>query len=155
SELTEDHNRNTLIVNDVIREARTAGGVCLVLSDRKNHVEALAGMLKRAGVPAEILHGGMSTKARKEVVAALKEGNARVLCATGQLIGEGFDCPALSTLFITTPIKFDGRLLQYLGRILRPDHEKDRARVYDYEDCCVGVLANAARARRRVYAKAA
>jgi len=41
------------------------------------------------GVPAEILHGRMVAKARKEIVAALREGTARVLCATGQLIGKG------------------------------------------------------------------
>jgi superfamily II DNA or RNA helicase len=53
---------------------------------------------------------------------------------------------------LATPIKFDGRLLQYLGRVLRPSPGKDKARVYDYVDP-VGVLQNAARARRRVYSK--
>ena len=59
-------------------------------------------------------------------------GGVKVLVATGQLIGEGFDCRELSTLFLATPIRFNGRLLQYLGRILRPAPGKDKARVYDY-----------------------
>lgn len=83
-------------------------------------------------------------------MAALNGGKVKVLVATGQLIGEGFDCRELSTLFLATPIKFNGRLLQYLGRVLRPALGKDRARVYDYLDP-VGVLENAARARQRVY----
>ena len=81
---------------------------------------------------------------------ALNGGRVKVLVATGQLIGEGFDCRELSTLFLATPIKFNGRLLQYLGRVLRPAPGKDKARVFDYVDP-VGVLENAARARQRVY----
>ena len=50
------------------------------------------------------------------------------------LIGEGFDCKSLSTLFIATPIKFSGRVLQYLGRVLRPAPGKNKAVVYDYVD---------------------
>lgn len=66
-------------------------------------------------------------------------------------IGEGFDCADLSTLFLATPIRFSGRVLQYLGRVLRPAPGKDKALVYDYHDVKVGVLVNAARARARAY----
>jgi superfamily II DNA or RNA helicase len=67
------------------------------------------------------------------------------------LIGEGFDCRDLSTLFMATPIRFSGRVMQYLGRILRPARGKARARVYDYVDERVAPLAAAAKARQRVY----
>lgn len=86
------------------------------------------------------------------MVAAVQSGQVRVLLATGQLIGEGFDCPGLANLFLAPPIRFSGRVLQYLGRVLRPAPGKGRARVYDYQDVHVGVLVNAARARARVYA---
>lgn len=66
-------------------------------------------------------------------------------------MGEGVDCRELSTLFLATPIKFNGRLLQYLGRVLRPAPGKVKATVYDYCDIQVGVLKNAAKARQRVY----
>jgi superfamily II DNA or RNA helicase len=110
----------------------------------------LAGILAGRGVDAEMLHGDMTTKERQAVVRALNAGAVKVLVATGQLIGEGFDCKQLSTLFLATPIKFNGRLVQYLGRVLRPAPGKDKATVYDYVDL-VGVLQCAARARRRVY----
>jgi superfamily II DNA or RNA helicase len=84
------------------------------------------------------------------VVEALNAGRVKVLVATGALLGEGFDCRELSTLFLATPIKFNGRLLQYLGRVLRPAPRKDKARVYDYLDPG-GVLQAAAKARASVY----
>lgn len=153
SELTEDPERNFLIVDDVIREAKNGGGVCLVLSDRKVHCETLSGMLSGNGMSVELLTGDLSDNDRRGVVERLKTGLVKILVATGQLIGEGFDAPALSTLFLATPIKFDGRLLQYLGRVLRPALGKEEARVYDYVDSNIGVLAHAARARQRVYAR--
>jgi superfamily II DNA or RNA helicase len=73
------------------------------------------------------------------------------LIATGQLIGEGFDCRQLSTLFLATPVRFSGRVLQYLGRVLRPAPAKSSARVFDYVDVHVEPLMAAARARRKVY----
>uniref|UniRef100_UPI00356197F7 DEAD/DEAH box helicase n=1 Tax=Desulfosarcina sp. TaxID=2027861 RepID=UPI00356197F7 len=79
------------------------------------------------------------------------KGRVNVLIATGQLIGEGFDCPDLSTLFMATPVRFSGRVMQYLGRILRPAQGKMRARVYDYVDERVAPLVAAAKARQRVY----
>ena len=151
SELTRDPARNALIADDVAREAGNGGGVCLVLSDRKAHCEALVVALETRGVTAAILTGDLPTAKRQEVVAALNAGRVKVLVATGQLIGEGFDCRELSTLFLATPIRFNGRLLQYLGRVLRPAPGKDKARVYDYLDIQVGVLENAARERERVY----
>jgi superfamily II DNA or RNA helicase len=69
-----------------------------------------------------------------------------------QLIGEGFDCPGLASLFLTTPIKFSGRLLQVVGRILRPSPGK-KAMVFDYVDENVGVLSRSAEIRRESLAE--
>jgi len=154
SELTRDASRNGLIAADVAQEAQgKGGGVCLVLSDRKAHCEALQAALQGHGIEAHLLTGDLSNGERQAVVAALDGGEVKVLIATGQLIGEGFDCPELSILFMATPIKFNGQLLQYLGRVLRPAPGKDKAKVYDYNDVNVGVLNNAAQARSRVYEK--
>jgi superfamily II DNA or RNA helicase len=154
SELTADDDRNRLISGDVATEAERGEGVCLVLSDRKKHCEALQALLRyRHGLGSGLLTGDLSTAERRAVLASIQEGQSKVLIATGQLIGEGFDCPDLSTLFLATPIRFSGRLLQYLGRVLRPAPGKTRARVFDYVDAQVPVLQAAARARQRVYAR--
>lgn len=154
SELTENHKRNALIVQDVTQEAEECSGVCLVLTDRKAHVEALVVMLQEKGLNAKGLHGDFSNRERQAVVENLNSGAVKALVATGQLIGEGFDCKELSSLFLACPIRFDGRLLQYLGRVLRPAPGKDKARVFDYIDHNIGVLENSARARQRAYLRA-
>ena len=52
---------------------------------------------------------------------------------------------------MTTPIRFDGRVLQYLGRVLRPAPGKDKATVFDYVDVNVPVLVSSAKARQKIY----
>lgn len=151
TELTKDPGRNQLIASDMAREAKNGGGISLVLSDRKAHCEALQGLLKRHGLASELLTGDISNGQRQQVIDRLNRGRIKVLVATGLLIGEGFDCPGLSTLFLTTPIKFDGRVLQYLGRILRPAPGKKRAKVFDYVDVNVSVLVTSAKSRQRVW----
>ena len=152
SELAADDERNRLIAADIAEEARSRDGICLVLSDRKTHCRSLQALLTyKYRLPVEILTGDLSGRQRREVYARLEQGSAKVLVATGQLIGEGFDLAALSTLFLATPIRFSGRVLQYLGRVLRPAPGKSNARVFDYVDIHVEPLNAAAKARRRIY----
>lgn len=92
------------------------------------------------------LHGGISTKQRKERIAFLQDAYVEnthvtkehkdpfVIVATGKYVGEGFDLPHLDTLFITLPIAWRGILAQYAGRLQREWSNKDSIRVYDYID---------------------
>jgi superfamily II DNA or RNA helicase len=122
-----------------------------ILTDRKSHCQELSELLNERGIDNAILMGDLSAKESQSTVERLNQGRIKVLVATGQLIGEGFDCKNLSNLFLATPIKFSGRLLQYLGRVLRPALGKDRARIFDYIDARVPVLKYSARAREAVY----
>lgn len=154
SELTTDDERNRLIAADIARESQDTPGVCLVLTDRKKHCETLQAIMKyKHNVSADILTGDLSSSQRLEIVQRLNQGRVKVLIATGQLIGEGFDCRQLSTLFLATPVRFSGRVLQYLGRVLRPAPAKSSARVFDYVDVHVDPLMAAAKARRKVYSR--
>jgi superfamily II DNA or RNA helicase len=154
AELAADTQRNLLIASDITAEAARNTGVCLILSDRKAHCENLQALLRyRFRLQSELLTGDIDVAERKKVLERLNQGKVRILIATGQLIGEGFDCKHLTTLFLATPIKFSGRLLQYLGRVLRPATGKQYARVFDYVDVNVETLKKAANARRRVYQK--
>ena len=152
SELTLDDNRNRLIAADIAAEAASHPGICLVLTDRKKHCESLGALLRYGfSLPVDILTGDLNAGERQQVMDRLQEGRIKVLIATGQLIGEGFDCRELTTLFMATPVRFSGRIIQYLGRILRPAPGKKRARVFDYVDINVEPLLKAADARKRIY----
>jgi len=152
AELASDTQRNIQIATDIAAESARKSGICLVLSDRKAHCENLQALLRyRFKLESELLTGDLDASERKKVVVRINRGDVQILIATGQLIGEGFDCKDLTTLFLATPIKFSGRLLQYLGRVLRPAPGKKYARVFDYVDVHVEPLKKAARARQRVY----
>ena len=152
AELTADTERNKLIASDVAEQASKDSGICLILSDRKAHCMNLQALLRyRFKLESELLTGDLDGGERQKVLERINKGRVKILIATGQLIGEGFDCKDLTTLFLSTPIKFSGRLLQYLGRVLRPAPGKKFARVFDYVDVQVETLKKAAVARRRVY----
>ena len=148
--LTRHEGRNMQIVGDIVKVvSEPDAGTALVVSDRVSHCELFARLLAERGVQVALLTGQVSAESRAEIVAAVQQGRLQVLVATLQLISEGFDCPGLSTLFLTTPITFEGRLLQVIGRIMRPAANK-QARVFDYVDESVSALNRSANIRWRV-----
>ncbi len=152
SELIEDNSRNSLIAADIAKEYLDVNGVCLVLSDRKAHCERISSILSLDHkIKADVLTGDLNSSERIEILDRLEKNEIKVLIATSQLLGEGFDSKSLATLFLVYPIKFSGRLLQYLGRILRPGETQKKARVFDYVDHKIGVLEAAAKSRLYVY----
>jgi len=141
--IVEDDERTEQICADVL-VAVGEGRNCLVLAQWTGHVEAIAEGLRKIGLDPYVLHGGMPKKQRTEVVGKLTQGipgGGLLLVATGGLLGEGFDCPPLDTLFLAFPLAFKGRLVQYVGRVLRPLPEKTSIEVHDYVDFEVPVLA--------------
>jgi superfamily II DNA or RNA helicase len=143
-QLSQDVDRNTQIVTDVLA-ALELGKNCLVLTQWTRHLDTLAQLLVASGREPVVLRGGMGARARTAALARIADTPADrpvLVVATGPYIGEGFDCPALDTLFLTAPIAFKGRLVQYAGRILRPHPGKTHAEVHDYHDTLTGVLAS-------------
>jgi superfamily II DNA or RNA helicase len=79
----------------------------------------------------------MSKKQRATVIEQLSTlpGEApRVLVATGKLVGEGFDNPALDTMVLAMPISWRGTLQQYAGRLHREHTTKTDVRIIDFVD---------------------
>jgi superfamily II DNA or RNA helicase len=141
--LAKDATRNAQIVEDVAI-AQKRGRNCLVLTRRVAHVDVLASLLGERGYDAKILQGGMSTSDRRETVnqiADAKAGDGVLVIGTTPFIGEGFDAPALDTLFLAAPVSFDGLLVQCAGRVVRAAPGKDVAEVHDYHDRATPILA--------------
>ncbi len=147
SALVSDEERNRQIAGDITHAAQD-GNVCLVVSDRINHLEALQAMTGR-GV---LLTGKTPARERTQTVQSLRDGKITVLFSTFSLIGEGFDAPCFSDLFLASPLKYRGRLLQVAGRILRPQTGKAPV-IHDYLDIRQPVLRAQARERLKIYDK--
>ena len=135
--------RNSQIVADVTASLG-CGRNCLVLTRRVAHVEVLTSLLATRGHQALVLQGGMSVTDRRAAVNGLtdaKAGDGVLVIGTTPFIGEGFDAPALDTLFLAAPVSFDGLLVQCAGRIIRAAPGKEVAEVHDYHDRATPILA--------------
>jgi superfamily II DNA or RNA helicase len=142
NDLAADVQRTRQVVDDVVA-ALDKGRHCIVLTQRTAHVDALAALLRDVGHDPVELRGGMGARAREAALARLRPDERQLLVvATAAYVGEGFDCPALDALFLATPIAFKGRLVQCVGRVLRPHPGKTTAEVHDYHDVGTGVLAS-------------
>jgi len=152
--LVDDEARTRQICADVAAAGR-AGRNCLVLSQWTEHLARLQAQLEVLGLQPDVVHGGVGKKARRLItdrLAAARPGDGVILLATGSFLGEGFDCPPLDTLFLTFPVAFKGRLVQYIGRVLRPIDGKTRVEVHDYVDPRVPVLSRMHTKRLAAYA---
>ena len=152
-DLAADPARNDQILADVV-DAHARGRHCLVLAQRTAHVDHLAAGLTGLGLEPVVLKGGMGARARtaaNECLVVTEGDPPLVVVATGHFVGEGFDCPALDTLFLAGPVSFKGRVVQYVGRILRAYPGKETAEVHDYHDVETPVLAAALRKRAPGY----
>ena len=74
------------------------------------HVEILSYYLKRS-FEIITLTGDLTEKQSKEKMKQIEGNNFQIIIATGQLIGEGTDLPALNCLFLVFPFSFHGKLI--------------------------------------------
>jgi superfamily II DNA or RNA helicase len=152
--LLDDHERNRKIENDLIK-AVESGRTPLLLTGRTDHLKHFAAKISGSVKNVFVLKGGMGRKQRlamAEALAAVPEGEQRVILATGSYIGEGFDDARLDTLFLAMPISWRGTLQQYVGRLHRLHDNKRVVQVYDYVDSHVPMLARMYERRLKGYA---
>jgi superfamily II DNA or RNA helicase len=144
--LIHDTTRNELIVTDILKET-TAGRKVLVLTERKTHVAILYHYLK-AHVEAIAITGEDADQLKKRRLQQIKDGNFQVLVTTGQLIGEGTDIGELNCLVLAYPFSFEGKLIQYIGRVQRSSMNPV---IYDYRDPRVKYLETLFKKRNTYY----
>jgi superfamily II DNA or RNA helicase len=137
-----------------VEAACQQGRKVLVLTERTDHLDAIAPRLAARVAPLFVLHGRMSRKDRNtllDALDALPPDAPRVLLATGRLIGEGFDHPPLDTLVLAMPVSWKGTLQQYAGRLHREHAAKAGVRIIDFVDVGYPVLLRMWDRRQRGY----
>lgn len=156
--LVQNEARNNLITSKAT-EALSQNRFPLLVSDRKDHLELLQQLIIKMNPEVElvVLEGTLTNKQRKSALTKIHdliEANEKVMImATSSLIGEGFDLPALDTLIFATPLSFEGRLIQYAGRIHRDSVDKTSAQIIDFVDSYSPMFLKMYRARVATYRK--
>lgn len=152
-ELARDQVRNKLIVKNIVKNIELPF-THVIVSQNRSHLTKLYKLLpKHIQMISEVITGKVKGKERDNIVDRMSKGKLKLVFATDKLIGEGFDEPLLSVIHLTTPIKSDVRLIQYVGRVRRELKGKDKSYVFDYFDPNEGILRNAARFRSKTYKK--
>ena len=126
----------------------------MVLTERTEHLDAIQAALAGKVPRAFVLHGRMPKKQRAALVTEfddLASDAPRLLLATGKLVGEGFDHPALDTLVLAMPVSWKGTLQQYAGRLHREHATKTDVRIIDFVDTGHPVLLRMWDRRQRGY----
>jgi superfamily II DNA or RNA helicase len=137
----------------------------LVISDRKDHLDTLTkgvetlatAELALAQLVVVRLDGDMSIKERRLALERIREVRAQgvplLVVATAPLVGEGVDLPELDTLVLATPLSFEGRMIQYAGRLHRLVDGKTHVRIVDYVDSSNAMFLSMYRNRVKAYRK--
>lgn len=147
--------RNDQIISDV-ESAIKSGRTPVILTKLKKHAEQLYKSLQTRADHVFLIYGGQTIKQnqeQKDKMVKVPDDESIILIATGQKIGEGFNFPRLDTLMLAAPIKFEGRLIQYIGRLNRQYEGKKNVIVYDYVDTHISFFDRQYRSRLRSYRK--
>jgi superfamily II DNA or RNA helicase len=146
--LIHDSQRNKLILNDVKKEVE-AGNKSIIITERKEHLDSLNQYLKQQ-YETIVLSGDDSENSRKIKWKEVKAGNYQVLITTGQFFGEGSDIEGVHCLFLVYPFSFEGKLIQYIGRVQRSEIAPT---IYDYRDIKIDYLNRLFLRRNSYYRK--
>ena len=148
--LVHDTARNKLILEDVKTELNQ-GKKAVIITERKEHIDTLYLFLKQ-WYEIIALIGEDSETSKKAKWKILQEGNFQLLITTGQYFGEGTDLQNISCLFLVYPFSFEGKLIQYIGRVQRSEINPT---IYDYRDYKIDYLNKLFLKRNTYYRKIA
>jgi len=146
--LIHDSARNKLILDDVFVEL-SKGKKVVIITERKDHIETLNQYLKQKYETVTLI--GEDSKSNKTAKwKMLNDGNFQALITTGQYFGEGSDIQNIECLFLVYPFSFEGKLIQYIGRVQRSEITPT---IYDYRDLKIDYLEKLFQKRNAYYKK--
>ena len=143
-----DTGRNRLVVDDILTEVGKNRKI-LVLSEREEHLEIL-NMYLKSKCETIVISGNDSARSRKSKLAQIQSGHYQVILSTGQFFGEGIDVRGTTCLVLAFPFSFEGKLIQYMGRLRDIGAQK---LIIDYRDKNIPFLEKQFKQRVRYYKK--
>lgn len=143
SYLSEDYTRNQLILDTAAPELSLSS--CF-LCQRTSQVHYLASKIPKCAA----LTSELKKKEREAIMADIKSGKYLHVASTFGLFSTGIDVPGLERLYICAPIQSSIKLKQSAGRLMRQAEGKTSAKIIDFVDNNVGILAGQARKRKKI-----
>lgn len=132
------------------------GHVTLVLTSRKAHHAKLIVACEARGLSIEggtlIGIGGHSTRKQRKAAFDRMRTGERIVVVSMPIMDEGVNVPALGALLLAFPERAEGKIIQRVGRIMRP-YKGVTPELYDFVDDGCEMLSNRWDERRRIFAK--
>jgi DNA repair protein RadD len=132
AECAERSMKPKLIGDIVAHYRRVAPGeraICFAVNVA--HSQAITTAFRAAGIAADHLDAETPRADRERILAGLAGGRLSVVCNCG-ILSEGYDNPAVSVCIQARPTMSLGLHLQQVGRVLRPHHGKQCAKILDH-----------------------
>ena len=151
--ICDDKDRSSMILSDV-KECLQQGRTPVILTKRKSHAKYLHDQMLGIAEHIYLLYGDNSHKENQKIreqMLKIPDTESIALVATGDKIGEGFNFPRLDTLMLAAPVRFEGRLKQYVGRLNRTYQGKKDILIYDYVDSHIHFFNRQYRSRLASY----
>lgn len=136
------------VISDVITEVKYKKHKCLLVFNKKEHIDLYAEHLKKLGYDSYKYYG--DSKDKRDVMLEKAE-QSDITLATYGIATEGTNVKSWQTLFLVSSINNAKNTEQIVGRIRRTDGNKERAYVYDYCHTDVYGMARHHDTRRRRY----
>lgn len=151
--LAVDPQRNQQIADDIAREA-AAGRPCLVLSERREHLDRLYALLpQQLASTAEVITSNVRPAIRSAIVARFERGDTDILLATGQIVTDSVTIRRAQRLFIAFPFSYGRKLEKLVSALMSAAADKSDVIVFDYDDAHLAPLHNAFEKRAKIIAR--
>ena len=151
AELTKDEARCKLIADDVATEAR-AGHPCLVLSERRTHLERLARLFSPE-LTVETLTSAVGPAQRGRMIQRFEAGEVLVLLCTSQIAQDTVSTTRISRLFLTFPFTYVRKLEKPLQGLIQPFEGQQDAVLFDYHDAQMEPLVRSHAKRHKLLSR--
>lgn len=128
-------------------EQHASGQRAMIFCTTVAHAETVAAEFAYTGVSSAVVHGKLSSDARRQVLSQFRSGQIQALCNVGILV-EGFDDPSCAVAILARRFGHAGTFIQVCGRVLRPFEGKQHAVIVDL---CGSVLEHGTPDADRAY----
>lgn len=125
-------DKSVITGDAVIEYKRHANGKrAVVFCSGIDHSKHVAEAFRGSGVAAEHIDGTTERGERKRIIERFKSGETKVL-SNVDLVGEGFNLPAIEASILLRPTQSLGLYIQQIGRCMRPTEGKEFAIILDH-----------------------